>query len=174
MVILKLLSKIVKALRSNQSPNQLAWGFVLGMIIGLTPFWNLHNIIIIILIIILNVNISMSIAGFIIFSLFAYIFDPLFHSIGYALLVNAKSLQPLWIYLSQKPVLAFLNFNNTVVLGSFLVSLVLLIPLFYAIRAGVLAYRGHWEERVRRLKVVQALTGSKVYSFYRKLRYLGE
>ncbi len=83
MIVLKILSKLFKALRSNESPGQLAWGFVLGMIIGLTPLWSLHNLVVLVLIIILRVNAAMSIAAFIIFSLFAYLFDPLFHNLGY-------------------------------------------------------------------------------------------
>ena len=37
MFALKLLSKFIKVLRSAASPNQIAWGFALGAILGLTP-----------------------------------------------------------------------------------------------------------------------------------------
>ena len=60
MIVLKFLSKLFKALRSGDSPGQLAGGFALGMIIGLTPLWSLHNLLVVILIIIIKVNISMA------------------------------------------------------------------------------------------------------------------
>jgi uncharacterized protein (TIGR03546 family) len=173
MIVLKILSKFFKALRSNESPNQLAWGFVLGMILGLTPFWNLHNLLVIVLIIILKVNASMSIAGFIIFSLFAYIFDPPFHSLGYALLTT-DGLRPLWVFLSTTPGLAWANLNNTVVLGSLVIALILIVPIFFFTKWWVREYRDKIDARVSKLKIVQILKGSKLYRLYNKLSHLGD
>lgn len=170
MIVLKILSKILKALQSNESPNQLAWGFVLGMIIGLTPFANLHNVLVIVLIIILKVNISMAIASFIIFSLFAYLLDPLFHNIGW-LLINVDFLRPIWIFCSTKPVLAFSNLNNTVVLGSLVSALVLLLPFFFLTKLWVKLYRTKVQNRVQKWKIVQILKGSKLYSLYEKVKH---
>ena len=85
---LELLAKLFKVLRSGESPNQIAAGFILGMIPGLTPIWNFHNLIVLILLIILRVNFAAAIFSFILFSAFAYIFDPLFHSFGYYFLVE--------------------------------------------------------------------------------------
>ena len=79
---LELLAKLFKVLRSGESPNQIAAGFILGMIPGLTPIWNFHNLIVLILLIILRVNFAAAIFSFILFSAFAYIFDPLFHNLG--------------------------------------------------------------------------------------------
>lgn len=36
---MQLLAKLLKALNSDDSPWQLAFGVMLGMIMGLTPFW---------------------------------------------------------------------------------------------------------------------------------------
>ena len=43
---MQLLAKLLKALNSDDSPWQLAFGVMLGMIMGLTPFLGLHSIII--------------------------------------------------------------------------------------------------------------------------------
>jgi uncharacterized protein (TIGR03546 family) len=66
---IKLVAKLIKALRSNASPGQIAWGFALGMIIGLTPLWSLHNAFLVVIILIFNVNLAMSIFAFLLFSL---------------------------------------------------------------------------------------------------------
>jgi uncharacterized protein (TIGR03546 family) len=173
MIVLKILSKLFKALRSNESPNQLAWGFVLGMIIGLTPFWNLHNLIVIVLIIVLKVNAAMSIAAFLVFSLFAYLLDPLFHSLGYSLLVN-EGLKPLWVFIASTPVLAWSNLNNTVVLGSFLVAILLIFPLLFFTKWWVQQYRDRIDARMSKWKIVQVIKGSKLYQLYEKISRLGD
>ena len=174
MIALKILSKLFKALRSNESPSQLAWGFVMGMIIGLTPFWNLHNLFVVFLIIILNVNAAMAVAGFLLFSLFAFLLDPLFHSLGYWLLVDVDSLRPLWLFFAKTPGLAWSNYNNTVVLGSLVVALLLVIPFYFFTKWWVVQYRERLHERVQKWKIVHALKGSKLFQLYQKISQLGD
>lgn len=174
MIVFKILSKLIKVLRSNESPNQLAWGFVLGMIIGLTPFWNLHNLLVIVLIAIFNVNIAMASLAFLVFSLFAYLLDPLFHSLGYALLVNAESLRPLWVFCSTTSVLAWARLNNTVVLGSLVTALVLLLPMYFFFKWFVKIYREKLDTRVQQFKIMKMLKGSSLYQLYERISQLGE
>jgi len=169
MILLKYLSKLLKALKSGESPAQLAGGFVLGMIMGLTPFWNLHNLLIFILILIIRVNISMAILGFAVFSGFAYLFDPLFHSLGFWALVDVNALKSFWTSIYNTPVGALTNFNNTVVLGSLLISLILVLPVFLLTKVGVVQYREKIDAKVQKLKIVQGLKSSKLYSIYEKI-----
>ena len=174
MFIVKLLSKLLKALRSGASPRQISGAFVLGMILGLTPFWSLHNLLVIILIIILNVNISMAIFSFLLFSGIAYIIDPLFHSLGYWLLVDVTALKGLATKLYNTPVIPLSRFNNTVLLGSFVSSLVLLFPVFVLVRKGVVLYREKLEAKVQKWKIVKIVKSSKIYSLYEKIKSLGD
>ncbi len=174
MTPLHLIAKIIKILSSEESPNQIAYGFAMGMIIGLTPFWTLHNMIPIILIIILRVNIASSLFGLAIFSGIAYLLDPVFHSLGYYLLVDIQSLHGLWTMLYNFPVVALSRYNNTVVIGSFFTSLILFIPLFFAIKYFVLAYRNTLQAKFQKLKIVKAVKASKLYTIYEKLKGLGE
>ena len=173
MFILKFLAKLVKILRSNASPGQIAGGFVLGMIIGLTPLSSLHNLLIIGLIIILNVNISMAIFAFAIFSGFAYLLDPLFHSFGYFLLVDIQFMQSFYTEMYNIPILALSHFNNTVVMGSLAFSVILVFPMIPATKKGVVYYREKIDPKFQKFKVVQALKGSKIYGFYSKLKGMG-
>lgn len=174
MIVLKILSKLIKALRSNESPAQLAWGFALGMIIGLTPFRNLHNLLVVLLLIIFNVNLAMASLAFLAFSLFAYLFDPLFHSLGYWLLVEVDTLRPVWLWMSSTPIVAWSNFNNTVVLSSLVSSLLLLLPLFFFMKWFVPFYRIRLEPRIQQMKIAQLIAGSKLYRLYEKISELGE
>jgi len=168
MFILEFLAKLVKILRSGATPSQIGGGFILGMILGLTPFWSLHNLIIILLIIILNVNISMAIFGFAVFSGIAYIFDPLFHNLGFLLLADTESLRGFWTAMYNVPIIALSRFNNTLVLGSLVSSIILLVPVYFFSKKSVLAYRENVDPWFQKLKVVKALKGTKVFGIYEK------
>lgn len=174
MFLLKLLGKLIKALSSGQSPAQLAGGFVLGMIVGLTPFWSLHNALVILLIILIRVNISMAIFSALFFGAIAYLLDPLFHSFGYWLLVDVTALQGLWTWFVNQPVLALFNFNNTVVVGSLVISLIMLVPMYFLSRGGVILYREKVHDRLQKLKVIQAVKKSWIYSVYNKISRFGD
>lgn len=171
---IEILAKLVKILRSAASPNQIAAGFVIGMVIGLTPFWTLHNMILIVILIIVNVNIGTAIFSFILFSAFAYLADPLFHNLGYFLLVDMESLKNLWTFLYNTPLVALSRYNNTVVIGSLVAALILSIPMFFLAKTGVIYYRENIDKKMQKWKIVQAVKGSKIYSFYEKIRNLGD
>ncbi|OAN61937.1 TIGR03546 family protein [Balneola sp. EhC07] len=162
---MKYVAKLLKALSSEASPNQLAGGFILGMIIGLTPVLSVHNLLILVLIIILKVNIGMAILAFLIFSGIAYLADPLFHSFGIWILEN-DGLQDTWTSMYNNELWAITKFYNTVVIGSFISALVLCVPMFPLTKVGVLQYRKHIHEKVMKTKFAKALKGTKLYSVY--------
>jgi uncharacterized protein (TIGR03546 family) len=174
MPVLQIIAKLFKILRSEASPNQIAWGFSLGMIIGLTPFWTVHNMVLIFLIAILKVNIGMALFSFALFSGVAWLLDPVFHNFGYYLLVDVTALHSLWTTLYSLPVIALSRYNNTVVMGSLVVSLLLVIPVFPFARYFVIFYRKKIDPMVQRIKFFQIIKGSKVYQLYEKIKGIGE
>jgi uncharacterized protein (TIGR03546 family) len=165
---LQFIGKLITILHSAATPAQIAGGFILGIIIGLTPFWSLHNLLVLLLIIILNVNIAIAIASTALFSLFAYLLDPLFHSFGYFLLVDFTFMQGTYSTLYNIPIIALSRFNNTVVMGSLVTSLILLIPVFIMVKNGVIKYHENVLARFEKLKVVKAIKGTKIYGWYAK------
>ena len=173
MFVLEFIAKLIKILRSEISPNQISWGFALGMILGLTPFWSLHNLIVVILIIILKVNLATAIFSFGIFSAIAYLVDPLFHSFGYYLLVDLDSLNAFWTWLYNVPILALSKFNNTVVMGSLIFSIILMIPVYFLVKIGVVNYREKIDVKIKNWKFIKLITKTKIYSLYEKIRDLG-
>ena len=106
--------------------------------------------------------------------LLAYAFDPLFHDIGYTLLAEAQFMSGFWTALYNLPLVPLTRFNNTVVLGSFVLSAVLFPPVFTAMRAGIIQYRERLEPKVRRLKLVRFFQTNRVYDYYQRLRNLGD
>lgn len=170
MLILKLLQSLVKALHSDGTPGQLAAGICLGSILGLTPLLNLHNAVVFALIIILNVSFPGAMLGWAIFTPLGFLFDTLFDAVGRMLLLDVTALRPLWTAAFNVPVVPLSNLNNTVVLGSLVSALVLFVPFYFLFRWGVARYRATIGERIKRSKIYQAVTASKLYNVYRLFR----
>lgn len=173
MIILKFISKIIKLLESAASPAQLAWGFVLGMFLGFIPGFSLCKILIMFLIILLNVNITMAIVSYALCGLLGYLLDGLFHSIGYWALVQIPLLQKFWTTIYNAPILPYSRFNNTVVMGGLISSIVLILPVFFLMKAFILLYRNKLSARVKKLKIVKVLSSSKLVGLYKKIKAIG-
>jgi len=167
--LLKLIQSIIKTLHSAGTPAQVAAGMALGSALGLTPIMTLHNLVIISLLVLLNVSFGGGMLGWMLFVPVGFLLDPLFDRIGLSLLTT-PSLRPLWTNLTNTPVLPYTNFNNTIVLGSFVSWLVLAVPIFFAARYGVSRYRATVGERVRQSRFYKAVTASQVYNIYKMFR----
>lgn len=89
---LKLVSNFIKILREGQTPAQVAGGFALGSILGLSPMLTLQGLLVWLVILVLDVNLSAATLSLLMFSLIAFIFDPVFHHLGYFLLVDVEGL----------------------------------------------------------------------------------
>jgi uncharacterized protein (TIGR03546 family) len=174
MIFLKIFGKLIKVLRSNASPGQIAWGFALGTFLGFTPLMSLHNLGIVFLIFILNVNISAALFGWLLCSLLAFFLDPLFHSIGFVILVQIGFLKPIWTTFYNAPIAPLTRFNNTIVMGSFAFSLIIFVPAYLLFRKLVVVYRSSWNEKLQKVKFFQIFKGSKLVKLYFKVRKLGE
>ena len=169
LTLLKLIQSIIKTLHSEGTPGQVAAGMAIGSVLGLTPLMNIHNLIIFSLVVVLNVSFGGAMLGWALFVPVGFLLDPLFHTVGSGLL-QAPSLRPLWTILTNTPLVPYTNFNNTVVLGSFVGWIVLAVPIFFAARFGVARYRATIGERVRRSRWYKAVTASQAYNWYRMFR----
>lgn len=169
LALLKLIQSIIKTLHSAGTPGQVAAGMALGSALGLTPLVELHNLVIFSLLVLLNVSFGGGMLGWMLFVPVGFLLDPLFNKIGLSLLTG-PSLRPMWTAWTNTPILPFTEFNNSVVLGSFVSWLVLAIPIFFAARYGVTRYRATIGERVKQSKFYKAVTASQVYNVYKMFR----
>ncbi|HXF95406.1 MAG TPA: TIGR03546 family protein [Gemmatimonadales bacterium] len=170
MLLLKLVQSLVKALHSDGTPGQVAAGIALGSILGLTPLMSLHNALVFGLIVILNVSFPGAMLGWALFIPVGFLLDPWFDRIGTLLLLETPALVPLWTSLYNLPVVPLTDFNNTVVLGSVVFAAAFLGPLFVGSRWAVARYRATVGERLRRSRLYQAVTASRLYNLYRLFR----
>lgn len=165
--LLKFLQSLVKTLHSDGTPTQIAAGFALGASLGLTPLVNLHNLLVILALAMLNVSFGAGMFAMAVCAPLGFAFDPLFDRLGHALLIDATALRTLWTWLDNTPVLALASFDNTVVLGSVVVWLVLWLPIFFAVRVGVIKYRATVLQWLRKTRIYHVIAGSSVLNVYR-------
>jgi uncharacterized protein (TIGR03546 family) len=170
MFFLNLIKNLLTILQSEISPKQIAGGAALGSMIGFTPFSALHNLVIFILIMILRVNISAAFFSIALFGLIGLATDPIADKIGYFFLVQNQSLTPFWTKLYNMPIVPFTKFNNTVVLGGIVLSLILFIPIYFGTKGFVLYYRANLKEKVAALKIMKLFKLSNIYKFYERVK----
>lgn len=168
--IVKLVQSLVKALNSEGTPGQVAAGMAVGACLGLTPLISLHNLLVVGAILFFRVSVPGAMLGWLIFTPVGFALDPLFDSIGTALLADTSALRGLWIRLYNAPVIALGNPTNTIVLGSVVFWVVAALPTFVAMRWAVGRYRATIYERYKDAKLFRALKASKVYGLYRLFR----
>ncbi len=148
--------KLVRIISSETEPGQISLGFAFALIAGFTPLVSLHNLLVLFLILVLRVNLSAFFFGLAFFSGVAYLLDPLFHRIGLAIL-TAGSLEGLWTALYNSTLWRLERFNNSIVMGSLIVSVLLFVPLYFVSNRLILKYREHFLAWVQKTKLIHVL-----------------
>ena len=136
----------------------MAWGFALGAILGLVPNMFM-KLVIFIVIMMFRVNVSAAFLAWAVYEILSFALDPLFDSLGYYIL-NIDSLNSFYTYLYNLPVVPFTKFNNTVVMGSLIVGIILIIPNMIIAKKLLVYYRTHLREKVSQWKIVKILSAT--------------
>jgi uncharacterized protein (TIGR03546 family) len=163
-----LLVKLFKALNSDSSPWQLAFGFALGMVMGLSPMLGLHTLILLFAVLFFRVNLSSFLVGWAVFSILAVPLGILMALIGESLLTT-QSLLPLWTMLYSNTFGQLTQFYHTLTLGSLVLSLLLFPVLLYVSKYLVVQYRVKVMAWVNKIKLVQFIKGTNFYRLYQAL-----
>jgi uncharacterized protein (TIGR03545 family)/uncharacterized protein (TIGR03546 family) len=127
---MKFILKLFKALNSAQTPWQVTLAIALGMVAGLTPVSGIQTVLILFLAFLLNIHLGLFFVASAFFAGIGYLFDPWFEQVGYALL-NSEGLRGLWTAWYNSGLMRMSHFNNTLVMGSTVVALVLAVPLYF-------------------------------------------
>jgi len=167
--ILKLLQKLVATLNSDGTPSQVGAGMAIGTVFGLTPLINLHNLLVLAVVMLFKVTVPAVMLGWLASVPLGFVLDPMFDGMGQQML-EVLALNPIWTKVTNAPILALANLNNSVVLGSLVFWIVVVVPLFFLLRWGVARYRETVYARIRRMKVYNAVKASKIYNIYRLFR----
>ena len=88
-------------------------------------------------------------------------------------ILTAGALKPLWTSLYNITLFRLENFNNSIVMGSLIFSLILFVPMYFLFNLLIAKYRNHllrWVEKSRLMKFFMA---SKLYRLYKTATGLG-
>ncbi|EYC51939.1 hypothetical protein AZ34_13300 [Hylemonella gracilis str. Niagara R] len=172
MFVLDFAHKVVKLLHSEERPMQIGFGFALGSIIALTPLSSPHNLLVFLLLCVINVSFSAGLLGMVLMAPLGYLLDGAFDRLGHLLLIDLDGLTAFWTAFFNAPFVVFTRLNNTVVLGSLVTALVLLVPIALLVAFVVRRYRASWQGRILRSRFYQWFSmtrfyvwGAKAYGF---------
>ncbi|WP_455377143.1 TIGR03546 family protein [Petrachloros mirabilis] len=171
--MLQTVAKFLKILNSDAEPGQISLGFAFAMLAGFTPLMSLHNLLVLLLVLFLRVNLSSFLLGLALFSALAFALDPLFHQIGLAVL-TLPALNGLWTTLFNSTLWRLERFNNSIVMGSLVVSLTLFVPMVIVGNLLVRKYREHVLQWVMKTRLMQAFQASKLFNYYQSASGWGD
>ncbi|MGQ4276972.1 TIGR03546 family protein [Pseudidiomarina sp. E22-M8] len=167
--MLTLLARLLRALNSESGAWALAIAFVLGMMMGFTPLWRVHNLIILLVALLFRVNLSGFILSFVICSGLAFLLDPVFHQVGFAIL-SAEGWQPVWQAMYDSAFWRVVQFHHTITLGSLIISLAFA-PILAVVSFWLVSqYRRRIQTWFNKLRIVQALKANRFWAIYSNLR----
>ncbi len=160
---LKLLKKALRILKSSLSPNQIALSFALGLFAGLPPM-GLHVLIPCSIALILRVSFRGFLWAVALWKLLSLAIAPGAYAIGTWLLDPARGLDAFWRRLFALPVIAPMDYNRHLLLGSIVIALLMAIPVFFVVRHLVMTYRTGASTRLAHTRFAQrfrAVPGSR-------------
>lgn len=156
MYMLKKFIKLLKAFSGNVNPAEIAHAIACGTILGLMPKNNLLWYLVFVFILFIRINKPAYLVMILVGAGVAPAFDGFFDTVGYAFL-TIPSLSGFFGTLLDIPFVAYTKFNNTVVIGSFLCSMVLYIPLYWAGRCLVFVWRKYAADFIRNSKIAKVI-----------------
>ena len=127
--LFKLISSIRRAVAGRKYPHQLAWAVAFGLLLGIVPHGNLLAVAILFVVLSLKINHAMAGITAIATTFLATKLDPYSHEVGNFLLTHpqlSQTASSAW----SLPLVPWTDLNNTVVMGSFLIGVGALVPVF--------------------------------------------
>ncbi len=163
--LLKQIFGLLKLLNSETGQNQIAAGIAAGFILGMTPFLSLQSFLVFICIFFFRIQAGAAFIAAFFFAFAGYLLDPIFHSVGSAVL-EMPSLQGLFTAMYNMPLVPLTRFNNSIVMGSAVVTIALSPVVFLISRALVAKYRDTVVARFRESKFWKAVQATSLYRWY--------
>jgi len=166
-LMLKQLFGFFKLLNSDTGTNQIAAGLAIGVVLGFSPLFSLQGLLIIILIFFFRFQMGAAFISAFFFKFTAFLLDPVTDSLGKNVL-ESESLRPLFIQLYNMPIVPLTRFNNSIIMGSAVISFALVVPLFFCFKVLVIKYRANVVNKFKQSKIWKAWSATTVYKMYSK------
>ncbi len=171
LILFKQLFALLKILNSETGENQIAAGISLGLILGFAPFLSLQTLLVILIILIFRVQAGAAFVSGFFFAFIAWITDPLADILGRHIL-ETHALRPLFGTLYNMPIVPLTRFNDSIVMGSFAIALLLVIPAFYFFRWAIRRYRIAVVAKLKNTRWWKVMQSTALYKWYAKYEAL--
>jgi len=171
-ILLKQLLAFVNLLNSDTGSNQIAAGITCGLILGFAPLISLQVLLVFICIFMFRIQIGAALVSAFFFTFIAWLFDPVFNSVGSAIL-EAESIKPLFTTMYNMPLIPLTQFNNSITMGAGVTSLVLAPIMFFSSQRLIIVYRAQIVKRFKSSRWWKMWSGTvffKMYSTYAKFQ----
>lgn len=166
-LILKQIFAFIKLLNSDTGNVSIAMGVTCGFILGMTPVLSLQSLLIFLILFFFRIQIGAAFVAAFFFKFVAFIFDPIFDRVGQSVL-EMESLAPLFTKLYNMPLVPFTRFNNSVVMGSAVITFVLAPFVYLLSQYLIIKYRVTILARFKETKMWKVIQATKFYQWYYK------
>jgi len=164
-LILKQIFAFLKLLNSDTGNISLAMGMTCGFILGMTPILSLHSFLIFLILFFFRIQIGAAFVVAFFVKFIAFFFDPLFHMVGSAVL-EMESLKDIFTTLYNMPIIPYTRFNNSIVMGSAVITIALSPFIFILSQMLIIKYREKVVARFKETKFWKLVTASSFYKWY--------
>lgn len=155
-------ARILGILELNITPAQVAEGVCLGMFLGFIPLNGPMALLLLIFFFLFKINRFSTAITLPLFKLFYLLgVSSLAERIGGYLLINVDFLTGFWRFVTNLPVLALLDLNNTLVAGGLALSIVLCLPLYLLAWFIYIKFIAPHLNKIQESKFVKRIKGYK-------------
>ena len=127
----KALRLLVVSVSKLSEPRQVAWAVAMGVAVGMVPKGNLLAVGLGVAMCSIRLNLLLAVSVAAVVTWAGHLLDPIFDGVGFAVL-TCRPLRPIWTVLAEQPWADWLQFHNTVVMGSFLIAVAQIYPTMRA------------------------------------------
>ncbi len=164
-LILKQLFAFLKMLNSETGQNQIAAGIAAGFVLGMTPLLSLQSLLVFICIFFFRIQSGAAFLAAFFFAFIAWLLDPVFHSVGVKIL-ELDGLQETFTAMYNMPIVPLTRFNNTIVMGSGVVAIVLSPFIYFISRMLIIRYRETILAKIKNTKMWKAMQATSLFKWY--------
>lgn len=164
-LLFKQIFAFLKLLNSETGQNQLAAGIAAGFILGMTPLLSLQSFLVFICIFFFRIQAGAAFLAAFFFAFAAWLLDPVFHSIG-SMVLEISALQGLFTTMYNVPLLPLTRFNNSIVMGSAVVTILLSPVVYFLSLFLIVKYRVTVVEKFKQTKFWKAVQATSFYKWY--------
>lgn len=159
-LILRPLRLLFKALVIESTPTQMSYGLAFGVLLGLVPKGNLLAIALGVLVAATRVNLAIVACAAVVVTLASSWLDTTFDQVGVYVL-SQPSLRSFWEAVYDTPMMPWTDFNNSIVMGSFICGLLLIWPVHRISRPVFQKYSESLARYIRDWRITKILLGAE-------------